>query len=148
MRPIVELKNRLFPNGLIAILVLLLVGCSLVACSTEKVEPVVVPFEGAPVTATVDGKTLIIANNSENVIYLRVFPTDILPVIEWAPCIAPETCPVEQRLDSGSEKRIKLREIVREQTVSITVFWWTYLEKLPGASVPPMEMDEIEVRLP
>jgi hypothetical protein len=127
---------------------LILVGCSLAACSNEKAEPNVVPFEGAPVTATVDGKVLIIDNNTENHIFPRVFPTDILPAIEWAPCIAPEPCPVEQRIDSGSEKRINLREIVREQTVSVTVFWWTYLEKLPGASVPPMEMDEIEVPLP
>ena len=148
MRRIVERKVRFLLNGSVAILALLLVGCSLIASSAEKATPVVIPFEGAPVTAAIDGKMLVIANNSKNAIYHRIFPTDSLPAIEWAPCIAPETCPAEQRIDSGDVQRITLREIVREQTESITVFWWTYLEKAPGASVPPMEMAEISVPLP
>ena len=147
MRHIVNLKNHFHLRGLLPIL-WLLVGSALVACGGEKEAPVVVPFAGAPVTATVDGKMLIIANNLDSAVYLRIFPTDILPVIEWAPCIAPETCPDDQRLDPGSEKSIKLRDIVRAQTDSITVFWWIYLEKAPGASIPPMEMDEIYIPLP
>ena len=145
MRFNVDIRVRFLLNGLTAAFGLLLVGCSLFAGSHEKATPVVIPFDGAPVTAAVDGKMLVIVNNSENTIYHRVFPTDILPAIEWAPCIAPERCPAEERIDSGEEKRIALRAIVREQSESITVFWWTYLEKLPGASVPPMEMDEISV---
>lgn len=148
MRHIIDLRGRYLLNGLTVIFGLLFLGCSLVACSDEKAAPVVIPFEGAPVTAAVDGKMLVVSNNTANVIYQRVFPTDILPVIEWAPCIAPEICPAEQRIDPGNEKEINLRDIVREQTLSITVFWWTYLEKAPGASVPPMEMDEIRVPIP
>ena len=148
MRHIIELRGRYLLNGLKVILGLLLLGCSLVACSDEEAAPVVFPFEGASVTAAVDGKMLVIANNGENAIYQQVFPSDILPVIEWAPCIAPETCPAEQRIDPGNEKQINLREFVSEQTESITVFWWVYLEKAPGATVPPMEMDEIRVPMP
>lgn len=148
MRSIVDARVLFLLNGLAVIFGLLLVGCSLIADIGEKATPVVFPFDGAPVTAIVDGNTLVIVNNSENTIYHRVFPTDILPVIEWAPCIAPERCPAEERIDSGEEKRIALRAIVREQTESITVFWWTYQEKVPGATVPPMEMDEISVPLP
>ena len=148
MRYLVDLGVRFLPNGLLAILGLFLVGCSLIAGSDEVATPLVIPFEGAPVTAVVEGGMLVITNNTENAIYQRIFPTDILPVIEWAPCIAPETCPAEQRIDSEGEKQIALKEIVREQTESITVFWWTYLEKVPGASIPPMEMTEISVPLP
>lgn len=148
MRIIVDVRVRFLLNGLAAAFGLLLVGCSLIACSDEKATPVVIPFEGAPLTAAIDGQMLVIVNNSENTLYHRVFPTDILPAIEWAPCIAPERCPAEQRIDSGDEKRIALRAIVREQTESITIFWWIYLEKAPGASVPPMEMAEISVPLP
>jgi len=148
MRHIVDVRVRHLLIGLVAILGLLIAGCSLITGSDERAAPVSFPFAGAPVTAAVDGKVLVITNNTENAIYHRIFPTDILPAIEWAPCIAPETCPAEQRIDSGGENRINLREIVREQTESITVFWWIYLEKAPGATVPPLEMDEISVPLP
>ena len=130
---------------LIAAAGVMMVGCSLVGGKT----PVVIrPYEGAPVTAAVDGRTLIVANNMTKRIYLRVFPTDILAVIEWAPCIAPETCPDNQAIDPGGEKNIKVGDIARDETESITVYWWRYLEKAPGASVPPMEMDEIVVFIP
>lgn len=148
MRHFVDLRGRFLLKGLILILGVLFFGCALIACADEKAAPIVIPFEGAPVTAAVDGQMLVIANNSENPIYQRIFATDVMPFIEWAPCFAPETCPAEQRIDPGQEERINLRDIVREETVSITVFWWIYLEKAPGASVPPMEMDEIMVPLP
>ncbi|GMQ78662.1 MAG: hypothetical protein BMS9Abin02_1189 [Anaerolineae bacterium] len=127
---------------------LLIVGCSFDIGLGRKATVVVSPFEGAPVTASVDGKTLVVTNNVSKRIYHRVFPTDILPAIEWAPCIAPETCPADQGIDPGDEKRIKVSDIKREETESITVYWWHYLEKAPGASVPPMEFDEIVVFLP
>lgn len=148
MTNIVDAKVRFLVNGLAAAFGLLLVACSLVSGSPEKATPVVNPFVGASVTTAIDGKMLIIANNTATTIYHLVFPTDILPAIEWAPCIAPESCPAEQRIDSGVEKRIAVKSIVREETESITVFWWTYLEKLSGASVPPIEMDEFIVPLP
>jgi hypothetical protein len=127
---------------------LLIVGCSFGTALGGKATVVVSPFEGAPVTAGVDGRTLIVTNNMQNRIYHRVFPTDILPAIEWAPCIAPETCPADQEIDPGDEKRVKVSDIIREETESITVYWWRYLEKAPGASVPPLELDEIVVLLP
>jgi hypothetical protein len=144
----VEAKIRFLANVLVAVPGLLLAGCSLISGPQGKAESVVQPYGGASVTAVIEGTTLIITNNHEKTIYQQVYPTDILPAIEWAPCIAPESCPVEQRIDPGEEKRIDVKSIVGEDTESITVFWWTYLEKLPGASVPPMEMEEFLVPLP
>lgn len=135
-------------KGLLVIFGVLTVACSSLTISRKDVEPSIVPYEGAPVTVTIRSGTLIIANNGLDDIYIRVFPTDILPVIEWAPCIAPETCPAEQHIRPGEEKQIALKTIVRNDTESITLFWWRYLEKKPGASVPPLEMEEIEVMLP
>ena len=143
-----DVRNQWLAMGLAVCCGLLLIGCSLTTSLREKATPVVYPFVGAPVTAAIDGKTLIVANDSDETIYHVVFPTDILPVIEWAPCLAPEACPTEQRIDPGDEVRVAVSSIVREETESITVFWWLYLEKLPGASIPPMEMDEIVVHLP
>jgi hypothetical protein len=91
---------------------------------------------------------MVIANNGSDDIYFLIFPTEILPVIEWAPCIAPETCPAEQLIRPGEEKQIAVKTIVRNDTESMTLFWWRYLEKKPGASVPPLKMEEIEVLLP
>jgi hypothetical protein len=148
MRDVVDERVRFLVNGIAVVFGVLLVGCTLVSGFRDKATPVVNPFVGAPVTAAVDGKMLVITNNSEEAIYHLVFPTDILPAIEWAPCIAPETCPADQKIDPGGEKRIDHEVIVRKQTQSITVFWWIYLEKAPGASVAPIEMDEIRVPVP
>ena len=128
--------------------ILLLVSCSLLPGAREEEPPAVYPSENAPVTVTAGGNRLIIGNHTDEEIYHRIFPSEILPVIEWAPCIAPESCPADERIEPGGQKEIAVREIVRENTESITVFWWRYLEKLPGASVPPMEMEEIVVPLP
>lgn len=106
MRIIVDVRLQFLLNELAAAFGLLLVGCPLIAGSHEKATPVVIPYEGAPLTAAVDGEMLVIVNNSENTLYHRIFPTDILPAIEWAPSIAPERCPAEQRIDFGHEKRI------------------------------------------
>jgi hypothetical protein len=105
------------------------------------------PFKGAPVTVTLDGQILTVANHTSDTVYLLAFPSEILQVIEWAPCLAPEVCPAEQWLNPGAEKQIELRSIAAEGTKEITVFWWRFLEKEPGASVPPMDMDEIKVSL-
>lgn len=148
MKDPVEAMIRFLTIVLVAAFGLLIAGCSLKPGPQDKVEPVVQPYAGASVTAVIDGKTLVITNNSQKTIFHQIFPTDLLAVIEWAPCIAPESCSDDQRIDPGDEKRTAVKSIVGEDTESITVFWWTYLEKLPGASVPPMEMDEFVVPLP
>jgi len=146
---IVHRLCRLNPTGqLTVVLGLLLLSGALLSCARRTSPPVIYPATGAPLTAAIDGKTLLITNNSDQTIYHRIFPTDILPVIEWAPCLAPEVCPAEQTIHPGEQQRIALKSITRDATESITVFWWIYLDKLPGASIPPMEMKEFELPLP
>jgi hypothetical protein len=135
-------------KGLLVVFGSLILACSALTISGGNATPAIVPYAGAPVTVSIRSGRLVIANNSPESIYFRVFPTDILPVIEWAPCIAPETCPAEQHIGPGEGKQIGLKTIVRNDTESITLFWWRYLEKKPGASVPPMEMEELELRIP
>jgi hypothetical protein len=141
-------EARYVLSGLLAAFGLLLTSCSSIEGSPGETTPLVSPDKGAHVTASFDGEMLVINNNTPHTIYHLVLPTEVLPAIEWAPCIAPEVCPVEQRIDSGDEKRIALRTIVRERSESITVFWWHFLEKRPGATIPPMELNEFEVDLP
>jgi hypothetical protein len=142
-----------YRTGIIVYISLVAIGLLLVGCSFDiglggKATVVVSPFEGAPVTAGVDGRSLVVTNNMQKEIYHLVFPTEVLAFIEWAPCIAPETCPDDQGIDPGDEKRVKVSDIIREETESITVYWWHYLEKAPDASLPPMELEEIVVLLP
>ena len=128
--------------------VVFLTGCILASDPPATGTPIVRPSKGAPVTVTLDGQMLIIANNTPEAIYFMPFPSDILPVIEWAPCLAPEDCPAKQRVDPGTEQPMELGSIAAEGTEEITVFWWRFLEKAPGATVPPMEMEEIALVLP
>ena len=139
---------RFLLKGLLVAFTLLIEGCSVIPTSKDNVTPFIIPFEGAPVTVTIHNDRLVIANNRPDIIYYRIFPTEILPVIEWSPCMAPEVCPAEQQVNPGEEKQIALKTIVGDDTQSITLFWWRYLEKRPGASVPPMEMEEIEAMMP
>ena len=135
-------------SSLFLALVLLVNGCGFAHEPAATGTAIVSPFKGAPVKVTLDGRTLIVANHTSDTLYYVAYPSEILPVIEWAPCLAPEVCPAEQRIESGAEKRIDLRSIVAEDTEEITVFWWRFLEKEPGASIPPMEMEEIKVVVP
>ncbi len=134
--------------SLMVLLGLLLAGCSSIRSARRSVGPTVFPAEGAAVTATVGRDKLTLSNNSSDTIYFRIFPTEILPVIEWAPCIAPEVCPAEETIDPGSESQIPLRNIVEDSAESITVFYWRFLDKRPGASVPPMALEEFLIELP
>ncbi len=140
--------DRIFRSCLLGVVAFLLTGCVLASEPAATGAAKVFPFEGAPVTVTLDGQTLIIANHTTQAVYHLLFPSEILPFIEWAPCLAPEVCPADQRLDAGAEKRIELTGIAAGSPEEITVFWWRFLEKEPGASVPPLEMEEIKVVLP
>lgn len=148
MKGLVHTSRHLLPSRFVAAGGLLLLALAIVAGCQGRSATIIAPYAGAPVTVSVDGRQLVISNNTANTIYFRSFPTEILPAIEWAPCIAPEVCPVEQRIGSGEAKEIALKTIVRDGTESITVYWWRYLEKRPRASVPPMEMAEIKMALP
>jgi hypothetical protein len=142
-------RSRSYPIAWLSVVASLLLLClAMLSCSQEKPLPQVYPAADSPLTAAVDGRALIVTNNSDQSVYYLVFPTDILPVIEWAPCLAPETCPAEQTLDPGQARQLTVRSIIRDGTESITVFWWIYLERVPGASIPPMEMKEFIVPLP
>lgn len=56
MRSIFDGKIKYLFNGLADAIVLLLVSCSLIAGSDETATLVMLPFEGAPLTAAIDGK--------------------------------------------------------------------------------------------
>lgn len=141
--------SSLFVHLSLSVLIgILLAGCSSIGSTRQSGEATVFPAEGAAVTATVNLGKLTLTNNSPDTIYFRIFPTEILPVIEWAPCIAPEVCPAEATLDPGSKTQIPLRTIVEDRAESITVFWWRFLDKRPGASIPPMALEEFVIELP
>jgi hypothetical protein len=141
--------KRRFPIGrLLVILGLQLLCGMLLGCTKKASPPAVYPSTDAPVTAEIDGSTLLITNNSDQAIYHRILPTEILPVIEWAPCLAPETCPAAQTVLPGEQQRIAINSVARDGSESISVFWWIYLQKLPGASIPPLEMNDFELPFP
>ncbi len=88
-------------SSLFLALVLLVNGCGFAGGPAATGTAIVSPFKGAPVTVTLNGRTLIVANHTSDNLYYVAYPSEILPVIEWAPCLAPELCPAEQRIESG-----------------------------------------------
>ena len=121
----------------------------LAACTDNTpAEPIIASQPGASVTVTLSGDELIVANNTAGPIYQRIFPSEILPFIEWAPCWRPEQCPEEKPIAAGEARTFSLKSIAERDTEAITLFWWS----MPGPQeVGPQagfDMKQIEIELP
>ena len=140
--PIINSKFEVRNSKSIALYLLLLLF--LVACiDNTPAEPIIAPEPGAPVTATLTGDEMVVANNTAEPIYQRIFPSEILPFIEWAPCWYPEQCPDEKPIAAGKSQTFSLKAIQERDTEAITIFWWP----LPGPQTG-IDINEIELELP
>lgn len=102
---------------------------------------------GEPVSVIVSGDELIITNNTTSAIYYVVFPQEILPLIEWAPCQHPADC-AEIKIEAGQSVQLSLHIIADANTTIITVFWWHLIEKTDGSGYynPDLTSLDIEIR--
>lgn len=120
-------------------LLLFLAAMMLSNCSSEKestlIPAVVYPDSSAVVQVTVISKDEFrLSNHSALPVYYQVFPTELLPLIDWAPCETDETCREIQILPSQS-LTFRFEEVAERATKSITVFWWQR-ESDPGQHNP------------
>ncbi len=116
----------------------------LAACGgKEPAAPIIASQPGAPVTVTLSGDELIVANNTAGPIYQRLFPSEVLAFIEWAPCWQPEQCPDEEPIAAGEARTTSLKSIVERDTEAITLFWWP----MPGPQAG-FDIRQIEIELP
>ena len=104
--------------------------------------PVIAPYPGAPLEVLLAADTLSLTNNTSTPIYHFIVPSELLPVIEWAPCSHPDVCSPEITLAAGATQSFLLANLLQEDTEMLSVFWW----QLDEQSSPQVEW--IEVRIP
>jgi len=107
--------------------------------------PVIAPYPGAPVEVLLTADTLSVTNNTSTPIYHFIVPSEMLPVIEWAPCSSPDRCSPDVTIPASATHSFLLADLLREETVMLSVFWWQ-LDEEEGQSSPQVEW--IEVRIP
>lgn len=135
-------KNR--AALLLALVSVLVSSCTSSLWRTGPAAPILRPYANAPVTMEIAASALTISNNTEDVIYHVVFPVEILPRIEWAPCRAADRCSPELKIEPGAQKIYRLDSIVDEGTEEIVVYWWKLLKNADGGYEPP-EIEEVRV---
>jgi hypothetical protein len=64
-----------------------------------------------------------ISNDTEAPIYTMIFPTELLPLIDWAPCETLETC-AGTGIPAGNSREFNFETFVDGDTDLLTIFWW------------------------
>lgn len=124
----------------------LIAACVLGACSRSiSPAPVIAPYPGAPLEVLLAAETLSLTNNTSTPIYHFIVPSELLPVIEWAPCSSPDRCSPEGTLSASATQSFLLADLLQEDTDMLSVFWWQ-LDEQNAQSSPQVEW--IEVRIP
>jgi hypothetical protein len=99
----------------------------LAACAAQNpapFTPAIYPDANAPVVVTITSPDeFTISNHSAAPVYTQVFPTELLPLIDWAPCPSLDAC-AGQSIAPGASRTIAFADIAERDTESITVFWW------------------------
>ena len=89
-----------------------------------RIPTAIYPDSSAPVRVTVLSRDeFTISNHSALPIYYQVFPTELLPLIDWAPCESDETCRQIQ-ISPSQIMTFQFESIAERDTESISIFWW------------------------
>jgi hypothetical protein len=108
-------------SALLALPILLFAGCSDV---TDVAEALDVRVE------RVDGN-LFITNGRDAPIYYFVVNEDVLPLIEWAPCVSGPGCP---EVPAQTIRRLPLTEVPGGSNGVLLFYWW-HASPGPGGPV-------------
>jgi len=99
-----------------------------------------------PVSVATIGDELAISNNTPETIYYVVFPQEILPLIEWAPCQHPDNCP-QDRIEAGQRVHLPLKTVANADTNTVVIFWWHLVKNPEGDSYHDDGIFEIDVKI-
>ena len=94
----------------------------------------------------VDTQTATIKNIGSQDLYYQIIPSEVLPLIEWAPCDAPAAC--DNLLESGEEIQFALNDLRDKDTVELSFFWWHLLEQQDSGAYYVVDMGGWMVKLP
>lgn len=101
----------------------LLLSCNS-SISAVPIPTAIYPGSSAPVQVTVLSSDQFTINNQTAVpIYYQVFPTDLLPLIDWAPCESDKTC-LQIIILVSQSITLQFESVAGRDTQSISIYWW------------------------
>lgn len=102
----------------------------------------------SPVQVTVlTSDEFSILNNTLAPIYYQQFPTEVLPLIDWAPCQLLEDCQNIEILP-GNAKTFLFSDIQDRGSESISLFWWHISEDQGEPNPDYFYPQEINIPIP
>ena len=108
----------------------LVIGLIFFAVSCTAVSPpsppptAVYPTSDAPVRVRVlSAESFRIENHTSAPIYYQIFPSAILPLIDWAPCSTIEEC-MDVRILPGEHLEMPFVSVVDTPGEQVALFWW------------------------
>lgn len=107
-----------------------LLGTLIGGCILAESETISTVYADDQVSLKLTDKELAILNVGEETMYYAIFPAEILPYMDWAPCSDPQTCP--EKLLPGEDTIVSLRGIVERDTTTIAFFWYHLVENADG----------------
>ena len=111
----------------IAVIFILAVAPFLGGCSSSETAnnyPKSYPNTDALVYLSVNSEDEFSINNSTAApIYYQTFPTELLPLIDWAPCENKKSCKSIQIMPNSSIT-LQIDSIRDYHSESLSVFWW------------------------
>lgn len=134
-------------NLMLMLTALLLSSC--VSRQTPTPLPTVIyPAASAPVQIIVlSTDEFVVTNHTLAPIYYQLFPTEILPLIDWASCESPAACQDVQILPEQS-KTFPFSGIQDKGSESISLFWWHILEDQGQPNPDYFSPQHIEIPIP
>ena len=100
---------------------------SLIGCQPGRIRPS--NIEG-PISVRVADSEITLSNHTDATAYYVIYPSEILPRIEWYPCNHPERCG-ESFIEVDTSVTLDIHNIAEKNTETLAIFWW-HLEATNG----------------
>ena len=129
-----------FRHMLITLAALIVSSCTSGQAPTP-IPAAVYPDSSSPVQVNVlSREQFSISNHTALPIYYQVFPTELLPLIDWAPCHTDESCQNIQ-IPPSESLTFQFENVAERDSESITVFWWQRASD-PGQHNPEYQIPQ------
>lgn len=140
------------PRLLITNLLLMLAALLISSCASRQtptpLPTVIYPAASAPVQITVlSPDQFAVTNHTLAPIYYQLFPTELLPLIDWASCESPAACQDVQILPEASIS-FPFSTIKDKGSESISLFWWHIFEDQGQPNPDYFSPQHIEIPIP
>jgi hypothetical protein len=126
----------------ISLVIFLCVTLGLISACTDFGE------EPQPLSAYGDGQYLRLTNSTEDTLYYFFLPTNLVPIVDWVPCITPSAC--TDRVMPRGRVAIAYQDfwwLKNEGSyANITIFWWR-LHRQPDGTYHYDQIQSVNTRI-